>query len=755
MNPEQAVSSSERIDPYTSNSISSEIMENEIGLDEIIGILFQSRWFIFGITLLVFSLGFAYTYITPLIYSVDALVQVEERGGGNMKGFGELSLLLSGDSPTEAEIEILKSRAMTGMVVDQLKLDIIALPHTFPIIGRALARRYKGIVPAPPLFGLNSYAWGGEVIRVENFEVPEEFKNETFTLIALRDGAYRVSDKNGNVLLDGREGKTATSHGIALFVSLLTARPDTEFLLVKQSRIQTITELQKQLDVQEKGRKTGVLSLTLEGSNPKRIVSIVNALANNYLRQNVERRSEEAQKMLSFLNGELPRIRMDTQNAEASLSEYRSRTASLGMSIEAQSFVQSSAEVEKQITLLRFEKAGLEQRFTGDHPALATVRKKLAQMEADKQKVTAKIKHLPETELEAIRLERDAKVANEVYVLLLNKIQELSVAKAGTVGNVRIIDKADIPISPIKPKKSFILLLSGVFGFFLGIGLLMIRRSFFKVVENPDEVERMLNLTVYATIPHSNKIRQHKSQKAANKSEKYTLLAREFPKDIAMESIRSLRTSLQFALMESSNNIIAFSGPSMGVGKSFVSVNLAFSLAEAEKRVLLIDADMRKGYLHEYFDMARTDGLSGLISGKVSLENAIHSTDIKGLDFIPAGITPPNPAEILMSENFQRIINEVSRRYDIVILDTPPVLAVTDASIIGRHAGILFLVIRYARHPIREIEHSYKRLKQSGVRVQGVVFNDTPMSGKYGYRYGYGYGRYYGYGYGYGQEPHG
>ncbi len=740
MNSEKPLPSAER-----QSGVSSAGEAGEVDLVLILGVLAQARWFILGAVLTALALSVVYVYTATPVYSVDAMVQIEARDSA-MKGMGALSDLFGGNNTAESEIEILKSRAVAGAVVDQLRLDIIAEPRTFPLIGWAMARRYKGVLPANPPYGFVSYAWGGEVIRVDTLAVPDELYNKELTLVALGEGAYRVSDKEGNTLFSGREGQAATGHGIALFVSRLIARPSTEFVLIKQSRILATVGLQKSLSILEKGRKTGILALTLEGSDPKHTAEVVNALADNYLRQNVERRSEEAQKMLDFLNSELPRVRVDARNAEAALSAYRSHTATLGTSFASQAYVQSSAEVEKQIALLGFEKAEMEQRFTGDSPALLAVRKKLAQMEAEKKKLMDNLKRLPGTELEAINLERDAKVANEVYTLLLNKVQELSVAKAGTIGNVRIVDRADTPVVPIKPKKALILASSVVLGLFAGVVLVMARRAFFKVVEEPDEVERALGLTVYATIPHSGKLQS----KGKRRYQERILLMRDFPKDVAAESVRSLRTSVQFSLMESPNNVVGLTGPSIAVGKTFVSVNLAVSLAEAGKRVLLIDADMRKGYLHEYFSLARTDGLSRLVSGEISIEAAIHHTGIEKFDVMPSGAVPPNPAEILMSERFEQVVKEVSGRYDVVIIDTPPVLAVADACIISRCVGILFLVVRCARHSMREIDHSYRRLKQDGARVRGVIFNDTPMTGRYGYRYGYGYGRYYGYGYGYG-----
>ena len=734
--------------PPVANFPQSDFGEEETDLRDTIGFLLENFVAILAVALLVFVSGLAYAFLTTPIYQADSVVQVEQKEG-SLKGLSDLSSALLGtsDTPTEAEIAILCSRTLVGKVVEELKLDTIAVPKRFPFIGSAMARRYKGDGPAEPIFGLASYAWGGESIRMESIEVPDELLGKPLTLFAGPDGKYSVFDPDDLPLLEGWVGKPTEGHGVRVFISELEARPGTRFILVKQHRLATVVGLQKSLNIAEKkgrGQGSGIITVTLDGADVQKIVDTVNALVDLYLRQNVERRSEEAAKMLAFLNTEVPRIRTEAQNAEAALTEYRSKTGSLGMTLEGQSFVNSSAQLEQQIAMMRLQKAELEQRFTGNHPSLIAINQKLAQLDAEKKKLTGRIKGLPETELEAIRLERDARVANDVFSLILNKTQELSVTKAGAIGNVRILDHAERPIEPVKPKKLQIAALSLVLGLFLGIGLAFTRRALSKGVEDPDEIERKVGIPVYATVPHSdNQPIVIRGKKGRRKAEPVRfVLAEMAPTDLTIESIRSLRTSLQFALMDAANNVIAITGPSIGIGKSFITVNLAATLAETGKRVLLVDADMRKGHIHEVFGLRRSSGLSNLIAGEVSIEDVTIPEVLKSMDLIPCGLVPPNPSELLMSHRFQELVQQLSARYDMVLIDTPPALAVTDACIVGRLASICFLVVGFNRHHIREIELSQKRLAQSGVRVNGAVFNDMPVGGM-----GYGYGKYYGYKY--------
>jgi tyrosine-protein kinase Etk/Wzc len=215
------------------------------------------------------------------------------------------------------------------------------------------------------------------------------------------------------------------------------------------------------------------------------------------------------------------------------------------------------------------------------------------------------------------------------------------------------------------------------------------------------------------------------------------------PTDIAVESFRSLRTSLQFALLDSPNNIIAIGGPRPGVGKSFVTVNLARVFADAGKRVLMIDADLRKGALHRYIGVNRTPGLSEAISGTISASDVLHRAALQGIDFIPRGSSPPNPSELLASERFRHIMEELRSKYDILLLDLPPILAVTDAALAGKVAGVNLFVVRAGWHPARELQVAVKAYAENGVRLTGMVFNNVLHGrgglGGYAYQYQYHY----------------
>ncbi|HEY5138223.1 MAG TPA: polysaccharide biosynthesis tyrosine autokinase, partial [Methylococcales bacterium] len=354
------------------------------------------------------------------------------------------------------------------------------------------------------------------------------------------------------------------------------------------------------------------------------------------------------------------------------------------------------------------------------------------------------IEVLPETQQVILRLARDVQVSTELYTALLNNTQTLRVSKAGTVGNVRIIDYAVLPDEPIKPKKALIVAVSLILGLILGVAVAFIRKSLHRGVEDPDLIEKNLNIPVYATIPHSaQQLKITNRIKKNQQSNEPSILALENHDDLSIESLRSLRTTLHFAFLEAQNNIIMITGPSPGVGKSFVSINLATVLAEAGKKILLIDGDLRKGFINKNLGVRREQGLSEFISNTITLDVAIHKIPGANIDFIATGSIPPNPSELLLHERFSIFLENISKRYDHVIIDSPPILAVTDAAIIGRMASATLMVIRAGQHPMRELEQSTKRLLQAGVDIKGIVFNDVPESssrygyGKYVYQYSY------------------
>jgi len=503
-----------------------------------------------------------------------------------------------------------------------------------------------------------------------------------------------------------------------------------------------ISELNDNLTVTEKGQGSGILALTLESNNKDSAVSIINEIANIYVRQNVEHKSAESQKTLEFLEKQLPILKEQLDTTSDALNDYRNHKGSVDLDIETQNILAGIVETKTQTTLLKQKRDELRQRYTESHPNVIAIDRQITRLQEQLFSLDNMIKVLPETQQVILGLSGDVKVSAGLYTTLLNKAQTLRVTRAGTVGDVRIIDHAVIPDRPIKPRKLLIIGVALVLGLFLGVVAVFIRKVLHRGIEDPNLIERQLNIPVYATVPHS------KDQEIINKklsknsdSNQPSILAIENNEDLAIESLRSLRTSLHFALLEAKNNIILITGPSPDVGKSFISTNLATVMADAGKKILLIDGDLRKGTINKLLGVNREKGLSEVILHSITKEEAIRRIPLANFDFIPTGTIPPNPSELLLHEHFGTFLEDIAKQYDLVIIDSPPILAVTDAAIIGCMVSATFMVIKAGEHPVRELEQSVKRLAQGGANMKGIVFNNLPVSSSR-YGNGRGYSRY-------------
>lgn len=712
-------------------------MEDEIDLMEYYSALVEGKKLLFAVAGVIALIGALYAFLATPIYQADVLIQIDQKKSGGP--LGELSDLVSGETPTEAEIEIIKSRSILGEVVSRLGLDIEARPHYFPLVGRRIADLHSDAAPADPWLGAGSYAWGGEVISLSSLNVPEDMIGKSLTLLAQKDQHFDLLDSEGNKLLSGVVGQPARQGDYSLFVSKLQARPGTRFDVAKFSWAAQIAGLATALSVSEKGKKTGILQLLFESSNPARATLIANTISNVYLAHNVERKSEEAKQALGFIEHQLPEIRAQLTASETSLNEFRGKQASVDLSAEAQAVIQQMANFERQKLELDIQRQEMARRYTDKHPLMQAFEAKAARINAEKARLESMIRGMPSTDQEIVTLARDAKVNQEIYTFLLNKSQELKVAKAGTVGDVYIVDAAITPDVPIKPKRTMILALSILLGLFAGAVVVLVRKALHKGIEDPAVLEEKLGLSVYAGVPYSAKqaeiYNSMHSKKGGTIAE--SLLALADPSDMAVESLRSLRTNLHFGLLEAKNNIVMMTGPAPEIGKSFVSVNFSQVMGDVDKKVLLIDADMRKGHLHEYLGGAREPGLSDVISGEKTWQSVIQRKEGGKFDLLSTGHMPPNPSELLMHPNFMKLLHEVSAAYDLVMIDTPPVLAATDAVIIGKHAGTVFLLTRAGRHPLREIQQALRALENGGIKVNGAIFNGIKP------RQGYGYGNYH------------
>jgi tyrosine-protein kinase Etk/Wzc len=715
--------------------------DDEIDLAQLIDLLVGGKWIILAATVIAVAAGALYAFTAQPIYRGDILLQVEKQ----QASIPGLSELMGGEKlMTSAEVELLRSRMVAGKVVDQLDLAI----SVEPVADRPFARLLGG-GPGPR-------------IQVGRLEVPPHLVGTEFILEAQGEGLFelRVADTD-RALGTGRVGKpleVPVSSGkprLALFVVELQAEPGTRFRLVRESRLAAIARIHDDLEVTERGGRrgeSGILEVSLEHPDPVHIRRVLDTLGNSYVRQNVERRSAEAARSLEFLQEQLPQLRTELESAEQVFNEFRRQNQSVDLDAESGAMLDRLVEVESQLSKLQVEEASLRLQFGSDHPrmrALANQRQSLGRVRAEiEQQVTG----LPERQQQLLRLRREVEVNTALYTSLMNTAQELRVAQAGTIGNVRVIDDAAVGPKPVRPRKTRILLLSLLLGGMLGVGVVFFRQALRRGITDPDAAEKSLGLPVYAVFPHSPLQRRYERQ-AKRSGRPIEILAESAPEDVVVESLRSLRTSLNFALMGDTRNVVILTSPGPGNGKTFLTMNFGCVLAQGLLNVLIIDADMRRGHVNAYVQgRARSPGLSEVLSGQVRFEDALvrrharrkDAADPAGrVDLLRSGTFPPNPSELLMRPEFGQLIELQRQRYDLVIIDTPPILPVTDGVIVAAQAGPVFMVVRARQTTLREAQVAIRRLEHNRIKLSGLLINDLDASreGHREYHYHYNYAK--------------
>lgn len=709
-------------------------------------IIHDNKWLILGVTLVLTLLGTAYALLTTPVYKANILIKVEDSAERPRNMPGDLS---SPDATHDiktavaSEMEVFRSRAVVSRAVDTGRFYIEVKPKYFPVIGAEIARRSKQI-STPGIFGYGGYVWGAERLNVAVFNVPEGLEGLEFDVVVTGEKTYALHHKERNIEAKGQVGEPlhvqTVSGTIELEVERFAAKPGAQFSLKRYPRLEYVERLQESLAISERGKQSGIIDVALEGTDPKSISSILNAIGHEFIRQNIDKKTEEAGKALAFLNTQLPELKQELERSESRYNQFRNSHATVDVAEEARITLQQSLHAQTRLVELRQRKDELLTRYQPEHPSLQAIDFQMAGLKRELSAIETKMRRLPDIEQSVVRLSREVKINTELYTALLSAAQQLRLATESKIGSVRLLDTAAVPLKPIKPKRLIIVVLSAMVGLLLGTATAVARKLIYGRIDTPNEIEQELGLPVATTIPYS--VSQERlSAQIQNDRKSVAVLPLDEPYDDTVESLRGFRSSLQFAMLDAKSNIVMIAGPTPGVGKSFVSANFAAVLASIGKKVLLIDGDLRSGYLHRYYGLDRAIGLSDVIIGRAAIGHAIQRTAVENVDFLSTGEMPRKPAELLAHENFGKLLQVLSSRYDFILIDTAPILGVSDALIIAAHAGAIFNVVRGGQTTTAEVEESVKRLNQAGHRMTGIVFNDSKQrSGRYGY--GAQYGKY-------------
>ncbi|HDR2627212.1 TPA: polysaccharide biosynthesis tyrosine autokinase [Enterobacter cancerogenus] len=700
---------------------------SEVDFVRLLGEAIDHRVKIVCITLLFTLLAGAWAFFTTPVYQADALVQIESKQeNGLLKNLGQLDSGLLPDATPE--ILLLKSRMILGETVENLGLTQQVHQRVYPVIGR-LWERIQGRKPGDIQLG-----W---------LQIPhQDGKPQTLVLTVQAQGQYSLDGDNFHA--QGAVGKPLAKAGVYVNVQSIDAEVGTEFTLKTLTKLEAINALSKSFTVKEMAKQSGMLALTLTGKDPQKITKVLNGITSNFLKQNIARQEAQDTRSLAFLERQLPKISGELDEAEERLNAYRKQRDSVDLTLEAKSILDQVVNVENQLNELTFREAEISQLFKKDHPTYRALREKRQTLENERSRLNHRVSTMPTTQQEILRLSRDVESGRTIYLQLLTRQQELNISRSSAIGNVRIIDQAETQPEPIKPKKALIIVLGFVAGLALSLGYVIASVALKRGIMSSEQLEP-LGVPVLATLPRSVWLwkKTHLRSKSLfasrwrHTTSNVPFLPVDRPADSYVEAVRGLRTSLYFTMMDAANRIVMFSGPTQDCGKTLVSTSLSAIAAQSGQKVLFIDADMREGYVHKIFGLNNDCGLSSVLEGKCDGMQAIQRFEKAGIDVMTSGPTPTHPAELLMNERFRTLMAWANERYDLVVIDTPPVLAVTDASLAAQTAGITLLVSRYAKTSVKEIENSLKRLQQSGVGVSGIILNDIIKSAALYYSEGY------------------
>ena len=689
---------------------------NTITLLEALQILWNKKFILLLFLVVGAAVGFTIANWLRPQYTSDILLQIDVKGGKAGKAMGEMGELLDVASPADAEIELIKSRMVLGHVVETEHLCFNAEP-----VGIGDRFRHKE----------------GRM-DLDSLYIPRLARAEKWMAMATGAETYDVIAPEGHVLLQGKVGEMfRVPYGddtLNIHVSNMRAEPEQLFRLSQSGDLSAMRALKSGLDVAEKGKKTGIIEVRYNHRYPDKAASILNTIARTYLRQNVEMRSAEAAKTLDFLEKQLPEVKKKLDSTEKILADYRYSIGSVDMIGETQAHLQKERELQKQLLDLEQQRQAAMRLFKEEHPNVQTIVKQQNRLRFEISKLKKNAEKMPLTQQEVQRLREDVAVNNEVYTEMLNKVQQLRVVRAGEVGNVRIVDLARINYSPSKPKKMNIIICSVAASFMLGVLLVFFLRMMRNGVRSISEIERETNTGVIARVPeHVDKHMMHMFKKTRKP------FVVQNPNNMLSESIRSILTAIDFSYsVNKEHQVIMVTGIVPKVGKSFISTNLAAAYALVGKKVLYIDADMRKGACR--FSKI---GLTDVLMGKKTFEETVYrGAEINGLDILEAGNFRMVAFELLRGDKLQKLLNELRPKYDLIIIDTPPTGLVADAYMIYPLVDLTLVVLYYGLHSMDAIKESLQNLDRYGDKPKAFVLNHCDdHESHYGY---YGYYGYYG-----------
>lgn len=772
--------------------MNNQIQNDEIDLKDLFKTIMKYKYIIafFAIIFALASAIFAYT--KPSIYSSFATIELQE-GSNKWSPDDALKQAFSGGSVNvENQIEILKSKSLADRALKDLNLKTRYFTvknyrtkeyynnSPFIVIDKILDDTIYGTT-------FNLTPVDEESFRLEIKPISKFSKRGVLALTGvqpLEDYELITYDKVH------KYGEDIVSQWFTLNITKLSSLENEEysFAFVHPSIASDV--YLSDLSVSQVSKLSSILRVSIEDNVSLRASDLLNSLFKAYLEQEVERKSEVANLSLDFIDNQLEEINKKLKTSETDLESYKEINNVISLSDKAKTVSTQLVEYESKIQELNIEEnilnnlfqyisnnqnlAGLsvgsitfadpalailikslhEQAsqkeallldYTELHPevkkfsqTIATLRRQivaslknnLKQLEQRKKslndliyKYQKSIETLPKQERELTRLTRHFSVNEKVYSYLLEKRAETAILKSSTISNARILDIALNFSKPIKPKRVLIVLVGLILGVIVGLAYAFLREFFNNTIKNTEEIEKYSSIPIYGVIPF-------------NKNKKTP--------SVFSEAFRSIRTNLQFLPQNESSRIISVTSSVSGEGKTTIVAKLGEIISQTNKKVIVLDLDLRKASVHKEFDLPNNIGMSNYLTGQNSLTEVIKKTSNDFVDVITTGPLPPNPSELILNENMKNILDELKKSYDYILIDTPPVGLITDALILMNYSDITFTIVR-ANYTRKEFIKNLDRLaKEHSHNHVGMILNGVEIGDKYGYGYGVSYG--YGYG---------
>ena len=725
--------------------------KDEIDLLALLFVLLRGWKILLLFTLLGLAIGVLYSrYVNPTFKS-DALIQIDEKSQG-ISALGEniSELIGSEDGKSQTEAELIKSRMVLTPVIDLLHLGIRLSDPQIGALDRIANDRTATQVNMPEGVSLKTVDGQAEVSQ---FNVSQGYLNQPFTLV--RDGSTADGFLLSNELdsFKGQLNKSQQFRGIDGVIQItVTELPvDNHPISITKQSLQTTTNgINKVLSVAERGKLTGIIQLSMTGPNQQQVSLVLEQIILSYVGLNQSRGSEETTKTLSFMETQIPLLKQKLEASEAIFNDFREKSGTIDIGQEAGLLVEKTSRIDTQLSELQLKKADLTTYYTEEHPLVVQINDQIKVLNDKQQEIEGKIENLPEVQREFLKLSQDTSIDREIYLTMLKNYEQLKIVKAGQIGYARIVDLPISTFEAIAPRKLLIMLLAMILGGMLGTALVILKSLLRNVVKDPDRLEAKTGVPVIATIPRAPSL----SRLGKNKNSPNRLLAHVDQNSLSYEAIKSLRTHLMFGMPNVGKaghraKVILISGESPGVGKSFISANLTEVFAQLDKKVLVIDADMRLGELHKMFNMEQDSGLADYLSQNddnlqngSTVANFVHATAMDHIDFMPRGKQPHNPTTLLASDKFGELMAQLNAHYDYIIIDSPPILAASDAVILAQYADKVLMVTRHNSSIEGQLIYAINQLTKAHVQVDGIILNDMQQSimNKYSYHYSYAYG---------------